>query len=206
VFDRLSTYRVERTATGQTTPRKSDPGLGQRGASATRGDQSHHTVQQAQRAGVTSSLASSGQSGALPMLLTTRANEVRTPAPPRASTGGSLLSVRSPRCAALSCPRRPRRARASRVCPRMVRRGSPVRVRKRASTKALVSAPFLVRPLEALRAVKRLSQGVQSLLPPGRVRKKASVAKVPLRCLFGARAPGTACGRRLRPQPFRIFS
>ena len=63
---------------------------------------------------------------------TRRANVVRTSPRPRASTHGSLLRVRSLRFAALSRSRRPGRARASRLWPRMVRRRSTVRVRQRA--------------------------------------------------------------------------
>jgi hypothetical protein len=70
---------------------------------------------------------------ALPMQRTARANMVRTSACPRASTRGSLPQVRSLRFAAVSWSRRPGRARASLPCPRMVRRGSTVRVRQRAS-------------------------------------------------------------------------
>ena len=69
----------------------------------------------------------------LARLTTPRANEVRTSARPRTGTRGSHPLVRSLRFAAPSCPRRPTRARASRPCSRMVRRGSTVRVRQRAS-------------------------------------------------------------------------
>ena len=61
-----------------------------------------------------------------------RANVVRTPAGPRASTRGSRFGARSHRFAGFSFLLRPWCARASLPRTSMVRRGSPVRVRKRA--------------------------------------------------------------------------
>jgi hypothetical protein len=78
---------------------------------------------------------------------TPHANEVRTSARPRASTRGSFFGVGSLRFAARSWSPRPGRARASRVWPRMVRRGSTVRVRQRALAKAPQPGLLLSGPL-----------------------------------------------------------
>jgi len=71
-----------------------------------------------------------------PINVSVRENVVGTQARPSASMRGSCLVVQLPRFARFSCFRRPARARASLPGTWMVRRGSTVRVRQRASRKS----------------------------------------------------------------------